>query len=54
MILMPIYGDQFHNSAAVETRGAAVVIEYDDLTEQLLRRALDEVFNNTKYVFSLF
>ncbi|XP_036142562.1 UDP-glycosyltransferase UGT5 isoform X4 [Monomorium pharaonis] len=47
MILMPMYGDQFHNSAAAANRGAAVVISYSDLTEQSLRHALDEVFNNT-------
>ncbi|XP_036142560.1 UDP-glycosyltransferase UGT5 isoform X2 [Monomorium pharaonis] len=49
MILMPMYGDQFHNSAAAANRGAAVVISYSDLTEQSLRHALDEVFNNTSY-----
>lgn len=54
MILIPMFGDQFHNAAAVKTRGAAVVIEYDNLNEQSLRHALDEVFNNTRYVsFSL-
>lgn len=55
MVLVPMFGDQFHNTAAVKTRGAAVMIEYDNLNEQLLRHALDEVFNNTRYVsFSLF
>ncbi|XP_018052935.1 PREDICTED: UDP-glucuronosyltransferase 2A3-like isoform X2 [Atta colombica] len=49
MILVPIYGDQFHNSAAAETRGAAVVVAYDDLTEETLRNALDKVFNDTSY-----
>jgi glucuronosyltransferase len=49
MVLIPMYGDQFHNSAAAETRGAAVVIEYENLNEQTLRHALDEVFNNTSY-----
>lgn len=52
MILVPIYGDQFHNSAAAETRGAAVVVAYDDLTEETLRSALDKVFNDTRYAFS--
>lgn len=50
MILIPMYGDQFHNAAAAQTRGAAVVVAYNDLTEQTLRHALDEIFNNTKYV----
>ncbi|KAG5326428.1 UD2A3 glucuronosyltransferase, partial [Pseudoatta argentina] len=49
MILMPIYGDQFHNSAAAETRGAAVVVAYDNLTEETLKSALNKVFNDTSY-----
>ncbi|XP_024891145.1 UDP-glucuronosyltransferase 2B30-like [Temnothorax curvispinosus] len=49
MILLPMFGDQFHNAAAVKTRGAAVVIEYNNLNEQTLRHALDEAFNNTSY-----
>lgn len=53
MILMPMFGDQFHNCAAVKTRGAAVVIEYNNLSEQTLRRAVDEIFNNTRYVSAL-
>ncbi|XP_018351227.1 PREDICTED: UDP-glucuronosyltransferase 2A3-like isoform X2 [Trachymyrmex septentrionalis] len=49
MILVPMYGDQFHNSAAAETRGTAVVLAYDNLTEETLRSALDKVFNDTSY-----
>ncbi|KAM0727417.1 UDP-glycosyltransferase UGT5 [Formica fusca] len=49
MILVPIFGDQFYNSAAAKTRGAAVVLSFDDLSEQSLRHALDTCFNNTSY-----
>lgn len=49
MILTPIFGDQFHNAAAAEARGVAVMIRFLELTEQNLRHALDEVFNNTRY-----
>lgn len=49
MILVPIFGDQFYNSAAAKTRGAAVVLSFDDLSEQSLRHALDICFNNTSY-----
>ncbi|XP_018394777.1 PREDICTED: UDP-glucuronosyltransferase 2A3-like [Cyphomyrmex costatus] len=49
MVLVPMYGDQFHNSAAAETKGAAVVVAYNDLTEETLRHALDKVFNDTSY-----
>lgn len=49
MVLMPIYGDQFHNSYAAKDRGVAEVLEYNNLDEQSLRQALDQVFNNTSY-----
>lgn len=50
MILIPMYGDQFHNAAAVETRGSAVTLKFDDLNAESLRHALDEIFNNTRCV----
>lgn len=49
MILMPFYGDQHLNAMAAKARGVAEVVEFSELTEQNLRHALDEVFNNTKY-----
>ncbi|XP_011267296.2 UDP-glucuronosyltransferase 2A3 isoform X2 [Camponotus floridanus] len=49
MILMPIFGDQFHNSAAVRNRGAGIVLSFYDLNEQSLRHALDACFNDTSY-----
>lgn len=50
MILMPLFGDQYQNSVAAEARGVAVVLEFSELNEKNLRHAVDEVFNNTKYV----
>ncbi|KAK2577353.1 hypothetical protein KPH14_003473 [Odynerus spinipes] len=49
MVLMPMYGDQFTNAAAAEYRGVAVLIEYEEINENILRHALDEIFNNTRY-----
>ncbi|XP_076297234.1 UDP-glucosyltransferase 2-like [Lasioglossum baleicum] len=49
MVLMPFYGDQHLNAMAAKARGVAEVVEFTELTEQNLRHALDEVFNNTKY-----
>lgn len=49
MVLMPLFGDQFHNALAAEARAVAVVLRYPELNEQSLRHALDEVFNNTRY-----
>lgn len=56
MILIPMFGDQFHNSAAVKTRGAGIVLSFHDLSEQSLKHALDACFNDTRYVvlFSFF
>lgn len=52
MILMPFYGDQYSNAAAAQTRGVAVILEFNDFTEEKLRNALDQVFNDTRYVFA--
>ncbi|XP_066599338.1 UDP-glucosyltransferase 2-like [Prorops nasuta] len=49
MILVPMYGDQMHNTAAAVTRGVAIMIPFDRLSEDNLRNALNDVFNNTKY-----
>ncbi|RLU22281.1 hypothetical protein DMN91_004559 [Ooceraea biroi] len=50
MVLLPMYGDQFHNSYSVKARGVAEVLAYNDLQdEQFLRRALNEIFNNASY-----
>ena len=50
MILMPFYGDQYQNSIAAQARGAAIVLKFTELNEQTLRHAVDEVFNNTRYL----
>lgn len=49
MVLIPMFGDQFHNSAAVRSRGSATVLEYNDFNEQSLRQAIDVCFNDTSY-----
>lgn len=50
MILMPFYGDQYSNVAAARTRGVAIILEFNELTEEKLRDAVDQIFNNTRYV----
>ncbi|XP_015172482.1 PREDICTED: UDP-glucuronosyltransferase 2A3 [Polistes dominula] len=49
MILIPMYGDQYRNAAAAVHRGAAILLEYEELNEKIFRDALDEIFNNTRY-----
>lgn len=50
MILMPIFGDQYSNAAAAQYRGVAIILEYNDFTEEKLRSAMDQIFNDTRYV----
>ncbi|XP_076227219.1 UDP-glycosyltransferase UGT5 isoform X1 [Nomia melanderi] len=50
MILMPLFGDQYQNSVAAEARGVAVLLEFSELNEENLRHAVDEIFNNTRYM----
>ncbi|CAL7934259.1 unnamed protein product [Xylocopa violacea] len=49
MILLPLFGDQFTNAKAVERRGFAMLLDFTQLTEENIRHAIDELFNNTKY-----
>ncbi|XP_032678545.1 UDP-glucuronosyltransferase 2B20-like [Odontomachus brunneus] len=49
MVLIPMFGDQFYNSAAAKNRGIAEVIAFNELDEHSLRRALDKIFNDTSY-----
>ncbi|XP_029175563.1 UDP-glucuronosyltransferase 2A3-like isoform X2 [Nylanderia fulva] len=56
-ILIPMFGDQFHNSAAVKTRGAAIVLDFNNFNEQYFRQAVDACFNDTRstlYIIELF
>lgn len=50
MVLIPMYGDQYANAAAAEYRGVSILIEYEELNEDIFRHALNEIFNNTRYV----
>jgi len=49
MLLMPVYGDQFHNSYVAKDKGVAEVVPYDELDEPSLRRALNKIFNDSRY-----
>lgn len=55
VISTPFYGDQFLNGAAMENRGMAVVLNYQDINKetvfQALRKALDhKMLENAKKV----
>lgn len=49
MILMPLYGDQYQNAIAAQDRGVAIVVKFTELREEILRHAINEIFNNTSY-----
>lgn len=40
MILTPMYGDQFHNSAAVQSRGMGFIVHYEHINEETIKTAL--------------
>lgn len=49
MVVVPMFGDQFHNAAAVAARGAAIVLQYEDITENSLRDALNKILDNPSF-----
>ncbi|EFA10102.2 UDP-glucuronosyltransferase 2C1-like Protein [Tribolium castaneum] len=49
IIGIPVFGDQKYNIATAEHDGYAVAIQLDDLSEETLTRALNEVLTNQKY-----
>lgn len=48
MVVTPMYGDQGHNAAAAAARGAAIILQYEDITEESLGNALNEILNNPR------
>lgn len=48
MIMIPLFGDQFRNSAAVSEKGAAIVLDYFELTESKLAQAIDKILNDKR------
>lgn len=49
VIGMPFFNDQKFNIARAVNQGYGVSIDYDTLSEESLRHAIDEIFNNTSY-----
>nr|XP_003699462.1 PREDICTED: UDP-glucuronosyltransferase 2B15-like [Megachile rotundata] len=50
MVLMPFFGDQYQNAIAAQARGVAIVVKFDEMSEATLKNAVDEIFNNTRYM----
>ncbi|XP_046661745.1 UDP-glucosyltransferase 2-like isoform X2 [Homalodisca vitripennis] len=49
MIGIPFFADQYVNIANIVRRGAGIQLDYDDLSEEKIRIAVDEILNNPKY-----
>lgn len=50
LIVIPIFGDQYHNAAAVVGRGQGVRLDYANFTAESLSWAVGEILSNPKYV----
>lgn len=48
MIVTPFYGDQFVNGAAVVKRGMAVVLDYSDITTEMVRDCIKRILENSQ------
>ncbi|CAG9806766.1 unnamed protein product [Chironomus riparius] len=49
VIGIPIFNDQKHNMARVTSQGYGIQLDYDNLSEDMLRMAIDKIFNDTTY-----
>lgn len=47
MVLTPMYGDQFHNSAAAKARGMGWILPYEDITEETVKTAINNALSST-------
>lgn len=45
MVLTPIYGDQFYNSANIKARGMGFILSYEDITEETMKEAINDVLS---------
>lgn len=52
--MIPFYGDQLPNAAALEEKGVGVVLNALKLSTEKIKNALDLVINDTRYVLSGF
>lgn len=50
LVVIPIFGDQYQNAAAVVGRGQGVRLDYTNFTAESLSWAIGEVLSNPKYV----
>ena len=48
MIVIPLFGDQFYNAAAVAEKGCGIVLDYFSLSGDRFLRALKTVLEDKK------
>lgn len=49
LICIPVLAEQDFNSLAITEKGAAVMLEIVDLTQEQVEHAISEILNNPKY-----
>lgn len=49
MLIMPFYADQFRNARNVERNGHGLVLNYNEISQQLLGEKLTELLYNSQY-----
>ncbi|CAH1406598.1 unnamed protein product [Nezara viridula] len=49
VICLPMYGDQHRNARAAEMSGFSIFLNYQSLTEDTLRAAINEILTNKRY-----
>ncbi|KAG8285771.1 hypothetical protein J6590_073816 [Homalodisca vitripennis] len=49
MIGIPLFADQYVNIENIVRRGAGIQLDYDDLSEEKIRVAVNEIVHNPKY-----
>lgn len=49
MIIMPIFADQPMNANNVQANGMGLTFDFNDLSEEKLKNAIEEILENTSY-----
>lgn len=47
MVLTPMYGDQYLNSAAAKSRGFGTILDYEDITVETVTKAIKSALSKT-------
>ncbi|VDK34304.1 unnamed protein product [Gongylonema pulchrum] len=51
-VVIPLFADQYHNARVIEQKQIAIVIDKFEISRRNLQKAIREITNNRKLVFS--